>query len=51
MPPELARFNPDDWAEDPGDPVDRYYFGRHRWMEAREAWHRRQVARMWKHSA
>ena len=38
MPPRLARFNPADWSDDPDDLPDWWYFGRHRWLDARAAW-------------
>ncbi|GAA1528543.1 hypothetical protein GCM10009730_42250 [Streptomyces albidochromogenes] len=38
MPAELVAFNPADWSDDPGDPLQWYYFGRFRWTDARNAW-------------
>lgn len=38
MPDWLAEYRPELWTHDPGDDVERYYFGRFRWQDACEEW-------------
>lgn len=38
MPDWLAEYRPELWSLDPSDDVERYYFGRFRWEDAREEW-------------
>lgn len=38
MPVWLAEYRPELWSQDPDDDVERYYFGRFRWEDARAVW-------------
>lgn len=38
MPGWLVTYRPAQWAEDLGDPLEVYYFGRCRWLDARLEW-------------
>jgi hypothetical protein len=38
MPDWLAEYRPELWSEDPSDDIERYYFGRFRWEDARQEW-------------
>jgi hypothetical protein len=38
MPSWLAEYRPEQWTNDPEDPLQVYYFGRCRWLDARTEW-------------
>lgn len=38
LPPELRGYRPEDWCDDPGDPVQARYFGVHAYCRARVGW-------------
>lgn len=38
MPDWLAEYRPELWVADPSDDLERYYFGRFRWEDARQEW-------------